>query len=231
MKTSPMIFNSEMVRALLDGQKSQTRRPVKPQPEPATSHPDCSLDLSRPGQGRFREVWSTPSSSGRCHSDMGRMHVSPSGAAGDLIYVRETTEVDEHATAHAVLSRYAVDKQPVLYSGCEDPEYNGSVAHWNYPRPVRPSVHMFRWASRLTLKITDVCIERVQDIRAEDCLCEGIKLRWMHRYADREIKSKFSDLWNSIYSNWESNPWVWVYEFEVIKQNVDDYLNEKVVEA
>ncbi|MCG6364204.1 hypothetical protein, partial [Vibrio fluvialis] len=107
----------------------------------------------------------------------------------------------------------------------------------------KPSIHMPRTASRLTLKVTDVRIERVQDITEEQCWKEGIEhidgqfdihqLSEMAKTFDgtfEDAKALFACLWDSIYQNWNQNPYVWVIEFEVIHQNVDKYL-ESVKEA
>jgi hypothetical protein len=106
----------------------------------------------------------------------------------------------------------------------------------------KPSIHMPRWASRLTLKITDVRVERVQDISEEDALAEGIDRTDNNfgngvAYCDYQMKRKndtsdwfnspvdsFQSLWDSINNNWNDNPWVWVIQFEVIKQNVDEVM-------
>ena len=106
-----------------------------------------------------------------------------------------------------------------------------------------PSIHMPRWASRLTLKITNVRVERVQDISEEDAKDEGIfftdygigkyagqRPGWSHKKNDHQdqclgsAKWGFASLWESIYNNWNDNPWVWIYNFKVIQANVDDVI-------
>ncbi len=214
----PIIFNAEMVRAILDGRKTQTRRPIKKQPA---------------------GTWAAPGKTS-----------CPLGRCGDLLWVRETTEFDDEYSQIVSLSRYKADREPVLYSGCDDPEYNGSVAHWSYSREVRPSIHMPRWASRLTLKITDIRVERVQDITDQNAVNEGIEVfnedgnlwysGWMEGqdswFSDNwkwhcdDPMQAFKELWDGIYfkskNGWVSNPWVWVISFEVINQNIDEYLKD-----
>lgn len=200
----PIIFNSDMVRAILEGRKTMTRRPIKSQP----LFKESSLSDFCTKHGR---------SLNKC---------CPYGNVGDRLWVRETTEIDEDASDSVCLSRYSADKSPVLYSGCDDEEFNGTVAHWDYHRDVRPSIHMPRWASRITLEITNVRVERVQEITEADAMAEGVELIESERevgFKDYQneggnyIQSKhsFRSLWDSIYSEkypWKSNPWVWVIE-------------------
>ena len=156
MKMSkPALFNTGMVLALNDGRKTKTRRPIKPQPDEDGIAFDNSI-----------QQWVDTS---------GNEYKSPFGQPGDLIWVRETTESDEEFYDRLVLSRYSADKKPVLYSQCEDKEYNGTMAHWWYPKQSCPSIHMPRWASRLSLPVTGVRVERVQDISEEDAIAEGLK--------------------------------------------------------
>nr|WP_063571385.1 hypothetical protein [Luteibacter rhizovicinus] len=97
----------------------------------------------------------------------GRAGYCPYGQVGDRLYVRETTEIDEDTSAAVRLSRYAADKAPVLVSGASDPAFNGTVAHWNYPRRSRPGIHRPKVQSRIWLEVTGVRVERLQDITAE----------------------------------------------------------------
>ena len=104
-----------------------------------------------------------------------------------------------------------------------DPSYG----LWEKPRP---SIHMPRWASRLTLRVTDIRAERVQDISDADVLAEGI-FPYMHKRGDaRTLHGDFARLWDSINAErgygWDVNPWVWAISFEVIRRNVDDVVRE-----
>jgi len=230
IKERPILFSAPMVRAILEGRKTVTRREVKKR---------AALDCLAAG---FEPAFlALPGNADLC----------PYGKSGDRLWVRETTEAD-YANG-AVLSRYAADKEPVLYGGCEDPEYNGSVAHWNYPRKSRPSIHMQRWASRILLEITDVRVERLQDISDEQAQAEGCFFTdygrkcghggkgwtdvgscpapeahhpqrdgWMW---DKTTSSSqclgaprwaFANLWNKVNGPdaWDANSWVWVVEFK-----------------
>jgi len=190
----PILFKTPMIRALLHGVKTQTRRIIKPQPKP--------------------------------YQDETFKNVCPHGKIGDYLWVRETTEVDEEYHDIIPLSKYVADGKPVLYT-----EYNGSVAHWTYSRLVRPSIHMPRWASRLTLRIKDIRIERLQDISESDAEVEGV-CRYFFTSActpaNKTFKNDYRILWNDINgeASWDENPWVWVIEFDVIKLNIDELLNK-----
>lgn len=212
IKERPILFAAPMVRAILEGRKTVTRRALNAQ------------SLKNIGYGvQLGECHELPSE-GPLHPNSIGYYTDfcPFGQPGDRLWVRETTEAD-HANG-AVLSRYAADRVPVLYAGCGDPEYNGSVAHWNYPRRSRPSIHMQRWACRILLEITDVRVERLQDISTDQALAEGIQpfgdgngyhVEQGQFYTDHPYES-FAGLWQSINGedSWSTNPWVWVVEFK-----------------
>lgn len=145
----------------------------------------------------------------------------PFGKVGDLLWVRETTEGDGH------YSCYSADEKTVI-----DP-FTGSVASWGYPRPSRPSIHMPRWASRLTQRITNVRVERLQDISEEDARAEGCDDSTSEAavYAGWYEKPRraFRRLWEQINGTeiWSANPWVWAIEFEVIHTNIDIVLKQE----
>ncbi|EML4684956.1 hypothetical protein R0C75_002121, partial [Citrobacter amalonaticus] len=130
----------------------------------------------------------------------------PYGDVGDRIWVRETfspvPDHEEPAGCSALL--YAADG-------------NGPYGKWV------PSIHMPRWASRLTLEITGVRVERLRDLSEDDAKSEGITPPSCGVLPGWEYRINFRDLWMSIYGadNWEANPWVWVIEFKVVP-NVQD---------
>ncbi|QXI24651.1 hypothetical protein HU724_010360 [Pseudomonas iranensis] len=226
IKERPILFSAPMVRAILDGRKTVTRRPVKPQPEVRMVDmigPMLTFKNKRGGH------WLYPNAKQQIIEDC------PFGKPGERLWVRETTEADQDRGDTVALSRYAADRAPVLYAGSEDPEYNGSVAHWDYPRRSRPSIHMPRWASRILLEITDVRVERLQDGEGETAfesryVAEGINR--IHQgdgeYAFHPFKSEpgpgswtdpfdaWRELWVSVNGadSWNANPWVWVVEFK-----------------
>ncbi len=207
MKVIPMIFNTEMVKALLDGRKTVTRRPIKL-------------------FGEYNRVVENSEKTERYVTDKNNPHQKwlkfPINI-GDLIYVRETFQGplfdadkesdylnDRDKYRHPRYCVYAAtDKRPEFF----DVDSQDTVSRW------KPSIHMPRWASRLTLKVTDVRIERVQDITVEQALSEGIT----HHSMNCPI-AEFGQIWDSIYQDWDKNPYVWVIEFEVIHKNVDEVL-------
>ncbi len=226
MKTHPILFSSPMINALLEGRKTQTRRILKGSREFKGPY---SVEYME--QYKNHEGWST---------------ICPYGSPGDLIWARETTEAD-YATSDAVtLAKYAADASPVLYPGPEQDEhseqaYGGSIAHWWYSKDACPSIHMPRWASRLTLELTGVRVERLQDISESDALAEGCDpympgegIIKPPRYPDEhqyrpDYKTGYEVLWNSINGpgSWERNEWVWVIGFRCIQSNVDTVIKER----
>ncbi len=205
-----MIFNGEMVRAIFDGRKTQTRRVMKVQPSDGfhPTHNGYDLDLNAhwytPGvvdkngylQPAKKDVFGV--------ADENEGYACPFGAVGDRIWVRETfspvPDHEEPAGCSAIL--YAADG-------------NGPYGKWV------PSIHMPRWASRITLEITGVRVERLNSISDSDASKEGCCI------ADMEsgdcLSDVFARLWTSIYGDesWKVNPWVWVIEFKVVP-NVQD---------
>lgn len=197
MRARPILFSGPMVRALLEGRKSQTRRVVKPQPNNVAGpyHPESRgitwVWMARddfPGYTYATQDF-------RC----------PYGKPGGLLWVRETFGCLCHNSMQPMTGC------ELLYRATDDHE--DPLSGW------RPSIHMPRWASRLTLRLTDVRVERVQDISEEDALAEGCRSQVKH-------SALFADLWESINAkrgySWESNPWVWALLFEVIQKNVDE---------
>jgi len=226
MKERPILFNSEMVRAILEGRKTQTRRMVNPQPPKDHKWHGWVIESScRKDEGKA--TWSK--CSGPLLKNAHRVRC-PFGQVGDRLWVRETTKIDR-TNDSVYLGTYIADGEKVLYQNHHDPEYNGSCAHWWYSRDICPSIHMPRWASRITLEITSVRIDRFQDISEKDAKAEGVNkyncepisgmyVDYAAKYpvpADN-AKDSFRTLWQSINGpeNWDANPWVWVIEFERI---------------
>lgn len=206
MKVVPMIFNTDMVKALMAGDKRATRRPVKIDYERGMNVPVVR------GRNGEVSVLSFAPIAGLC----------PFVNFGDLIYVRETFRLFNHSDECGCSDYCSCPPSgtPFYFANCG----GDSESKW------KPSIHMPRAASRLTLKVTDVRVERVQDITEEQAIKEGINKH--HQlpafkspigYHTSPVYA-FEELWNSIYGNWEENPYVWVIEFEVIHQNVDKYL-------
>lgn len=196
MKERPILFSGEMVRAILDGRKTQTRRIVKPQPTESI--------LPTPP---FSETWD-------CE------YCCPYGVAGDRLWVRET-----------FVPACNFDPSPesgVFYRADQHEKYNRMNIEWRW----KPSIHMPRWASRITLEVTGVRVERLNDISNDDCVSEGITAigkavrlstgdyAQAGRYENSAstVRQLFSQLWEQINGpgSWKINPWVWVVNFQRI---------------
>ncbi|EDT8012649.1 morphogenetic protein [Salmonella enterica subsp. enterica] len=210
MKERGMIFNSEMVRAILDGRKTQTRRPVKPQPE-LTERSGFSWNGVVFGSGSDDRETNRNFSHVKC----------PFGKPGDRIWVRETFQgplfdyeqmqsylEDSSKFEKPEFCQYAADGKPA-------PEYYD--ADDNLHCGWRPSIHMPRWASRILLEITDVRVERLNNISECDAKAEGGPTECT-LIGDKYFPG-FRSLWTSIYGeeSWNANPWVWVIEFKRVE--------------
>ncbi|EMC8573951.1 hypothetical protein VLQ41_000778 [Salmonella enterica] len=211
MKERGMIFNGEMVRAIIDGRKTQTRRPIKWKQTRFTEvaeRDDGSLWPWAEDCERGGDIWFT----------------CPFGEVGDRIWVRETFRVHSRATDVATL----VYRASVRNSWTEQ-THRVPVAVCNKPATPEkwtPSIHMPRWASRITLEITDVRVERLNNISYDDAISEGIKQEWtcidpgLGSYAHKnDVQDDYETLWKSIYGtdSWQANPWVWVIEFKRVE--------------
>ncbi|EPX8764098.1 hypothetical protein ACW2RE_002335 [Yersinia enterocolitica] len=192
MNEKPILFNAEMVNAILSGRKTQTRRIISEK----TLH-----------------LFDVAACAGECHplelrddrSQSYYLEFCPLGKSGDQLWVRETFAAG--LCTESTLAYRATHKTEDLEEGW------GETIKWT------PSIHMPRWASRINLLITGVRVERLQDISEQDARAEGVKA-W--RGPAEELvggKLAFFELWDSIYGqkegeNWQANPWVWVIEFE-----------------
>ena len=196
MTEKPILFSGPMVRAILEGRKTQTRRVLK---VPETH--GHFVGIYAPG---LSAVFSC-NATGPNDDVSIRLY-----SKGDLLWVRE-------AFCYDVVERppYDVNGNPtceeiVRYRATDKDE---GTAKW------KPSIHMPRWASRITLEVTAVKVERLQDISEEDAKAEGVTLsperenrrRWQHPYG-----YQFQELWNSINGpgSWDANPWVAAYSFK-----------------
>jgi hypothetical protein len=225
IKTTPMLFNSELVRALLAGNKTQTRRIMKPQP----TLKDDGVHWWPSNIFQTMVTIDDPQDAD-CPMAFKAGEICPFGNVGDLIYVRETTlKVDEHGYEEPI---YVVSHngQAILEYGLA-PSPDDPVEVEPYEIKKKPSIFMPRNHSRLTLKITDVRVERIQDISGEDAKKEGCSgghgsiKGYMYSATPKE---HFSHIWNSVYpDSYDKNEWVWVMDFEVIHKNVDLLLAEK----
>jgi hypothetical protein len=213
----PILFNGEMVNAILDGRKTQTRRPLKPQP------PE---DFEDPCQGRDGH-WFVFDNRPPDILDSYPLR-SPFGQPGDTLWVRETWADVNSAAGPGFLYRAdgaahmcTDDAYPVEYErypGCGFAMWWSDLMRGEPDHSWRPSIHMPRWASRITLTVKRVWVERVQDISAEDALAEGVRPGGTTD-GGVCIQLGFVDAWDGIYAKpglgWDVNPWVWACEFEV----------------
>ncbi|MGX0496923.1 hypothetical protein ACUXGN_000872 [Klebsiella aerogenes] len=224
-----MIFNAEMVRALLDDRKTQTRRIMKPQPEP------CPRGGHWWPSNVFKTMLHVEEEMQNGKGGWGGLvgDACPFGDVGDRIWVRETFQgplfdyeqmesylEDSSKFEKPEFCQYAADGKPA-------PEYYD--ADDNLRHGWRPSIHMPRWASRILLEITDVRVERLNAISEEDARAEGIIDGGCLNCGEPEpcgcanpepdATDAFAYLWQSIYGqeNWNANPWVWVIEFKRVK--------------
>ncbi len=206
IKERPILFSAPMVRAILEGRKTVTRRAVKGFQIPAE---DTSIPIGD------RQRWSAigqrdprygfcvfGSTEAECAKELEVYAPCPYGKPGDRLWVREThsfvPDPEEPAGYSQVL--YAADGQ----------QYGKN----------RPSIHMFRCDSRILLEITDVRVERLQDISRADIRAEG--LLCPPELASDDVSPNYRDwypvawreLWESTGGDWNANPWVWVVEFK-----------------
>lgn len=209
MKARPILFSGPMVRALLDGRKTQTRRIVKLTPKDGVAD---NRFVFEDINGKFRFI--------DC----------PYGRPRDLLWVRETWG----ETGSPMRVDYKADAGPIT-----------ETARMSAGLKWKPSIHMPRYASRLTLRITAVRVERLQDISEEDAISEGIELLggptscspWKDYSKDQRYKffsapsASYCSLWESINGpeSWDQNPFVWVIQFEVIHANVDKITKQQTL--
>lgn len=207
MKDTGIMFKGEMVRAILAGRKTQTRRVVKLPPVPHTLEPWClhgatSIDgpaarfrASNPNRGCFGATEDV-----RC----------PYGVVGDRLWVRETWQgTIDNPTKRVTLHGFGVIYRADL--GDKAPPPDGG--RWS------PSLLMPRWASRIALEITEVRVERLHDITEDDARMEGatpMASRHHLEYESHPHREAFISLWVRINgaASWATNPWLWVIGFK-----------------
>ena len=222
----PILFNGEMVRAIREGRKTQTRRVIKPQLESQLIFCE-QLGFS---------AWEDPG----LNLDEGRQRCCPFGVVGDRLWVRETWGSLEADHPRCQNGRKPQEGDTIVYRANPADDYQ-----WGAGKPSqgsfvwRPSIHMPRWASRLAPVVTDVRVQRVQEISEEDALAEGVMCEfydgsepisscywdyeskmWSGAFPKgEEARGSFRTLWDSINKKrnfgWEVNPTVWAVTFKV----------------
>jgi hypothetical protein len=210
MKERPILFSAPMVRAILAGTKTQTRRVVKPQPDndPAKHHP---IEPYTNGRGNWNWVLAATG------HGTGDPFPCPYGQPGDQLWVREAWST--HACFDAIPPRDLTTRS-IAYAA-DGPIKTGKL---------RPGMFMPRWASRITLEVTGVRVERLQDISEADARAEGAQAADPCDHARRscadigcggpqDYRGGYRTLWEQINGagSWAANPWVWVVSFRVIE--------------
>ncbi len=191
-KERGMIFNGPMVKAILSGQKTQTRRPVK------FPHIDRDAMCELSGNELAGEL------------SAGNYRNSPFGAIGDLIWVRETHHLDQYGYTYKADGDWIKGMRENGAFGCDE--------KWT------PSMHMKRCASRILLEITNVRVERLNDISNEDAKSEGYPAELAADGGYYDPFLWFRNLWDGIYpeQSFKHNPWVWVIEFKRVQEQSND---------
>lgn len=208
MTERPILFSAPMVRAILDGRKTQTRRIVKPQPpEWAQFAQPVVGGAAKPRTGWDWTDRDVDSDSLMHWPSYDKPMPCPYGQPGDQLWVRETWAVPHALDGRK--PRYVPADARFHYRADEDA---GGLL-W------RPSIHMPRWASRITLEITEVRVERLNAITGMDAKREGVDVPpWIPEDgADLDwAKGTFAGMWESIHGpdSWAANPWVWVIGFK-----------------
>lgn len=204
MAIKPILFNTDMVRAIMDGRKTCTRRLVKPQPDEKHTYPLGFVT----GSTERKEVGCFGFGIDEYGGSI--QYAKPPYHTGDILYVRETwcaLPVNEagHMRGHCVY----------YYRADGDLRPEGWRGKW------RPSIHMPKEAARIWLKVTDVRVERLKEITLEQIGREGVEVEYPHVLNGEEKRYAFSTLWDSTIKKsdinrygWNANPWAWVIEFE-----------------
>lgn len=210
IKERPILMSAPMVRAILEGRKTQTRRIVKPQPEWKERH-----NLTSEGFAWERGKESLLGWPDQDEFSKALVKFCEHGQPGDRLWVRETfAYVGSCDPGYLVFKadypkcaeKYGFDRIPPTIEECGE--------RW------KPSIHMPRWASRITLEITGVRVERLQDISEKDAWAEGCDgLDDGGPTGGLSGYGEFADLWQSINGedSWSKNPWVWVIQFKTLE--------------
>lgn len=211
MSLKPILFNTEMVRALLEGRKTVTRRVVKPQP--------CGNGMVKmPDNSCWSGYWA---------EDGSQRVTKPPYQPGDVLYVRETFRVDY--LSNIVGSGRVRYKADGSYADIHFSADRYDIMRRAHRMVWRSSENMPREAARIFLRVTGVRVERLQDIYLIDCEKEGVQLNFIQEtnlvMQGILARKKFAEVWDNtikpadrVRCGWEANPWVWVIEFERVEK-------------
>lgn len=203
MAIKPFLFNTEMVRAILEDRKTVTRRAIKPQPD---SDYEAVKGMYRDGKGKLCAVF---------HSSEDIKSVYPNCERGDILWVRETWQAKRgggYLYKADTIGSFDLFITP-----------DGRVVNYI---PWRPSIHMPKEAARIFLRVTGLRVERLRDVTDHEAEKEGVLKVREHEYKGQKHlfyapRAAFHEIWDSTVDpyylglfGWEANPWVWVIEFE-----------------
>ena len=218
----PILFSGEMVRAILEGWKIQTRRILKPQP---TNENIAIIDRKLADDSDLYMTWLNNSDGGIDQDFNAEYWKCPYGKEKDLLWVRETFAIiDNREFGGKRYPQYRADRPNDPYPGDwpeEEAKGNPDAPKW------KPSIFMPKKYARIWLEITNVRVEKLQDIKMKDCAAEGVE-DFLHGGYDFNtqndgscLRHNFHRLWDSINGKkhpWSSNPWVWVVAFKGIEK-------------
>ena len=227
----PILFNTDMVRAILDGRKSCTRRVVKPQPKSHIAYACMGSGCGKwgyPGKDAWK-YWDDDSF--RLPDDISqdelKMKWTPPCHTDDILYVRETWAPMYPDEASKIVCGYMYKADDCglrgeVHQKWYDAKYpNGK--DWCWPGKWRPSIHMPKEAARLFLRVTDVWVERLWRMGTVDALAEGMRSDYTGTKIG--VVDAFCKIWDSTIKpadlplyGWDANPWVWVIEFERVSK-------------
>ncbi len=210
-KERAILFSGPMIRAILENRKTQTRRVIKPQPPEWFSDSDAKCSLYAPTKvDRDGELYPGPEVFGFYNEDQG--WPCPYGMPGSGLWVRETHFISALSLKHQIF-----DRNNTWYRATD--ELPPHLTKW------RSSIYMPRWASRITLEIVSVRVERLQEVSEEDVVAEGVGLTSWCAGRDWPRTAGFAQLWDSLNARrgygWSVNPWVWVIEFKRLLSNAE----------
>ena len=221
MKERPILFSAPMVRAILGGAKTMTRRVVKPQPDWVNENAGCGIATGGGIMPSPRNDWLHWRGSRLLRPDPRCRY----GLPGDRRWVRETFAIVPR-TAYARSDGVQQTLRP-------DDDHDAAIYRAGWDRSNggfrwRPSIHMPRWASRILLEIADVRVERLQDISDGDAQAEGIEyserfagycIGMAEHYHSHDPRLSYASLWESINGpdSWAANSWVWVVTFRRVE--------------
>lgn len=219
MNIKPILFNTDMVRAILAGQKTQTRRLIKPQPKIILSYVACSSERRACGKWRYPsefewKMWKDEKYklSDNISEEEKEQLWSPPADADDILWVRETWSTTDKC---GLYPNWPTDGIHYMYKA-DDPDCSAAKESRWYP-----SIHMPKQAARIFLRVKEVRVERLQSITSYGCVKEGISKDILYALKERMTKGIFATLWESTLKKadlpkygWDANPLVWVIEFE-----------------